>query len=468
MAVETHGALHERGVVVWRNLDVVLVLIAMVPALALGAPALGYLIGAGGWILQRLVAATDQRWLRRVNEPIRQLGASLGEAFARIWLLAGAIVLAAVVGSRRDALDGRAGDLRGVLRGLRDQADDRSVAGVAEEGRPVTMTEERPPATPTSEAGPPTPTPEARRGLRGWWSGLTSAKQIGYAVGAVYLLGLIGFIIGFGFSGHKNTTFSIIDAYHVTTWVHLFGPINFNKGVLYLLLTAGITIGIMWGVARTMRVRPTSRVQTAVEWLYDLSQRLTRDTMDEQMTRKWFPLVCTLFVFILVTNLIGYIPLPINTADKMNIAGAHIPSFQIYAVDTNVAIPFILSLGVFIAYNVEGVRAHGYIGYLKSLIPEGVHGPMVLLLFPLELISQVLRLLSLTIRLWANLLAGHLLIDFMAGGLAVLLGLQVLGFFTLPLGIALFLFEAVLIAGLQAFIFAILTAIYIGGAVGHH
>jgi F-type H+-transporting ATPase subunit a len=123
---------------------------------------------------------------------------------------------------------------------------------------------------------------------------------------------------------------------------------------------------------------------------------------------------------------------------------------------------------VFIAYNVEGVRAHGFIGYLKSLIPEGVQGPMVLLLFPLELISQVLRLLSLTIRLWANLLAGHLLIDFMAGGLAVLLGLQVLGFFTLPLGIALFLFEAVLIAGLQAFIFAILTAIYIGGAVGHH
>ncbi len=331
----------------------------------------------------------------------------------------------------------------------------------------MTMTEERRPATSTEEVGPTTSTKE-RRSISAWWSSLTSAKQIGYAVGAVYLLGLIGFIVGFGFHGHKNTTFSIIDAYHVTTWVHLFGPINFNKGVLYLLLTAGITIGIMWGVARSMRVRPTSRVQTAVEWLYDLSLRLTRDTMDERMTRRWFPLVCTLFVFILVTNLIGYLPLPINTAVKMNIGGVHIPSFQIYAVDTNVAIPFILSLGVFIAYNVEGVRAHGFIGYLKSLIPEGVQGPMVLLLFPLELISQVLRLLSLTIRLWANLLAGHLLIDFMAGGLAVLLGLQVLGFFTLPLGIALFLFEAVLIAGLQAFIFAILTAIYIGGAVGHH
>ncbi len=103
MAVEAHGAFHARGVVL-RNLDVVLVLIVMIPAIALGAPVLGYVIGAAGWILQRLIAATDQRWLRRVSEPIKQLGANLGEAFARIWLLAGAIVVAAVVGTRQDAL----------------------------------------------------------------------------------------------------------------------------------------------------------------------------------------------------------------------------------------------------------------------------------------------------------------------------------------------------------------------------
>jgi hypothetical protein len=104
LAVEAHDASHARGEVVWRNLDVVLVLIVMVPAIALGAPTLGYLIGAGGWILQRVVAATDQRWLRRVREPVKQLGANLGEAFARIWLLAGAIVVSSVVGSREDAL----------------------------------------------------------------------------------------------------------------------------------------------------------------------------------------------------------------------------------------------------------------------------------------------------------------------------------------------------------------------------
>jgi len=125
----------------------------------------------------------------------------------------------------------------------------------------------------------------------------------------------------------------------------------------------------------------------------------------------------------------------------------------------------VLALGVFVAYNVEGVRVHGPIGYIKSLIPAGVGGVMSVLIFPLEMLSNfVLRPLSLTIRLWANLLAGHLLIDFMAGNLAVLLGLQLLGWFTLPLGVIIYLFEAVLIAGLQAFIFAILTAIYLGGA----
>ena len=111
---------------------------------------------------------------------------------------------------------------------------------------------------------------------------------------------------------------------------------------------------------------------------------------------------------------------------------------------------------------------HGFSGYLKSLIPSGVAGGMVLFLFPLEIVSHFLRLLSLTIRLWANLLAGHLLIDFMAGDMAVLLGLPAVGWFTLPLGVAIYLFECVLIAGLQAFIFAILTAIYLGGAVGSH
>jgi F-type H+-transporting ATPase subunit a len=290
-------------------------------------------------------------------------------------------------------------------------------------------------------------------------------RKIAYSIAFIYLLGLIGFAVAFGVKGHKNESFKVIDAFHLETWFHIAGPLNFDKGVLYLLLASALTLGIMMYVARHMRKRP-GRLQVAVEAGYDLMAQVTRDNMDEKMTKKWFPFIFTLFVFILVSNLIGYIPLPVDSSETFRLFGVNIPSFQIYAAVTNVAVPLVLTLCVFVAYNIEGLRArHGVVRYLKSLIPAGVKGPMLILIFPLELVSNfVLRPLSLTIRLWANLLAGHLLIDFMAGNLAVLLGLQVLGWFTLPLGVIIFLFEAVLIAGLQAFIFAILTAIYLGGA----
>jgi F-type H+-transporting ATPase subunit a len=124
---------------------------------------------------------------------------------------------------------------------------------------------------------------------------------------------------------------------------------------------------------------------------------------------------------------------------------------------------------VWLSYNIEGIRAKGFIGYLKGLVPAGVSGPLVLLIFPLEIFSNIMRLLSLSVRLFANILAGHLIILFMAGALAVLLGIAGLGWITLPAGVALFLFEVGLVATLQAFIFATLTAIYLGGAVaeGH-
>src|SRR5207248_9694122 len=176
------------------------------------------------------------------------------------------------------------------------------------------------------------------------------------------------------------------------------GPLDFNKGVLYLLLTTAITVGILVWAARRMTTRP-NRVQTAVELLYDMIRKLTRDNMDERMARKWFPLVFTLFVFIAVTNLLGYIPLPINSAEPISVGGVQFPSFQIYAADTNVAVPLILALGVFLAYNFEGLRAKGLIGYVKSLVPSGVGGGMLLFMYPLEILSHFLRLLSLTVRL---------------------------------------------------------------------
>lgn len=87
-----------------RYLDVVLVVLATPVALSFGAPVLGYTIGAGAWVLQRILAEVDRRWVRKATEPRTQLGLNLFEAFGRIWLLAGAIVIAGVAGGRADGL----------------------------------------------------------------------------------------------------------------------------------------------------------------------------------------------------------------------------------------------------------------------------------------------------------------------------------------------------------------------------
>jgi hypothetical protein len=87
-----------------RYLDVVLLAIATPIALALGAPALGFAIGAGAWVAQRILAEADRRWIRNTKTPRTQLGLNLFEAFGRIWLLAGAIVLSGIIGGRADGL----------------------------------------------------------------------------------------------------------------------------------------------------------------------------------------------------------------------------------------------------------------------------------------------------------------------------------------------------------------------------
>ncbi len=301
--------------------------------------------------------------------------------------------------------------------------------------------------------------------------GMSQGRKILYGGLAAWLGGIVIFIILFGFKSHKaadvaSGVFSPTNEFKLDTWFQV-GPVAFNKGVLYLLLTVGITLGVMLYVAKRLQQRP-GRLQVAVEMFYDFTRRMSRENLDPQMERKYFPLIATIFVFILVSNLIGYIPLPVDSGESFKIFGAHIPSLQIYAADTNVAFPLVLALSVFVLFTYEGVRHHGPIGYLKGLLPSGVKGPIVPLIFGIELLSNFLRLISLTVRLWANLLAGHMLIAFMGGELGVLVGDQWVQWLLLPFGIAIFLFEAVLIAGLQAFIFSILTAIYLGSAVSSH
>jgi F-type H+-transporting ATPase subunit a len=291
-------------------------------------------------------------------------------------------------------------------------------------------------------------------------------RKVGIGLG-VWLGGTIALVVIAGFSGTRNTAFEPQNEFKLDTWVHL-GVFSINKAVMYLVIAATLTCISMIYIARRMQQRP-NRVQTAVEIVYRLMrENIAGGNMDERMAAKWFPFIGALFLFILFSNLIGYIPLPTNTEHQLHIGGLTIPSFSLYAATANLSVPLILALVVFIAYTTEGVRAKGPIGYLKSLIPAGVHGPMAGGIFVLEIISNLMRLMSLSIRLFANILAGHLIILFMAGALAVLLGVAWLGWITLPFGIALFAFEVGLVAALQAFIFATLTAIYLGGAVADH
>jgi F-type H+-transporting ATPase subunit a len=296
---------------------------------------------------------------------------------------------------------------------------------------------------------------------------MSATRKILLGIGGFYLFGILLLVAIYGFSSHKNNSFQIQNEFKLVNWVNL-GVLSINRAVLYLFLAAVATVATMLYISRRMHARP-NRVQTGVEVLFSLMRdNITRDNMPDAMARKWFPFLGTLFLFIWYSNLIGYIPLPSNSEQTFNLFGAHIPSFALYAATANISVPLVLALVVFVAFNWEGIRAQGPIGYLKSLVPAGVKGPMVILIGPLEVISTFMRLISLTVRLFANILAGHMIILFMAGGLGVILGLQVLGWFTLPFGIAVYLFELGLVATLQAFIFATLSAIYLSGAVTHH
>jgi F-type H+-transporting ATPase subunit a len=293
---------------------------------------------------------------------------------------------------------------------------------------------------------------------------VSARRKIFLGVGGFYVIALI-LLAAFVGSAGKNNEFKPQNEFKLVDWINLPGPLDFNKGVLYLLLATALTVGTMLYIANRMQARP-NRVQTAVEALYALMRdNITRGSMDDAMARKWFPFIGTLFLFIWFNNLIGYIPLPTNSLEKFDLFGAKIPAFAIYAATANISVPLVLALVVFVSYTIEGVRVKGAGGYMKSLIPSGVTGGMAAFIFVLEFLSNLMRLVSLSVRLFANILAGHLIILFMAGGLAVLLGIEALGWFTLPIAIALFLFEVGLVATLQAFIFATLSAIYLGGAV---
>jgi F-type H+-transporting ATPase subunit a len=298
---------------------------------------------------------------------------------------------------------------------------------------------------------------------------LTTKQKVLFGAGA-YLAVTILLLLIFGSEG-KNDEFKPQNEFKLEDWIPIhLGGINFsiNKAVLYLVITSALTIWVMTYIARRMQMKP-NRVQAAVEVAYDLTKNnITGGNMPSSYAIRWFPFIATLFFFIAFSNLLGYLPLPTNSEETINIFGIEFPAFAIYAATANISFPLVLTLVVWFSYHIEGVREKGAFGYLKSFLPAGLESMNPIgkgLIFVIELLSHFMRLVSLSVRLFANILAGHLLLLFMGGGLAVLLGLAALGALTFPLAFVFFVLEVGLIATLQAFIFATLSAIYIGGAV---
>jgi F-type H+-transporting ATPase subunit a len=257
--------------------------------------------------------------------------------------------------------------------------------------------------------------------------------------------------------GHFDPT----KEFELHDWVPIHvGPLNLsiNRAVVYLLIGSALTI--LFGIT-FMRARFSAapdRRQTFGELVYEIAQtQVAEQGLPSKAIGRWFPYVASLMLFIFVVNLLGFIPLPL-TGETWH----HIPVWGIYAATSSLSVTLALALMTFVFTHIEGVRWNGAVRYFKSWIPEAPK-PLLALIVPLEVLGQFMRLISLSVRLFANMLAGHILILTFIGLMFILQSLLL--FPVVIFATAFYLFEVVIVVGIQAFIFAALSAIYIGSAI---
>jgi F-type H+-transporting ATPase subunit a len=268
-------------------------------------------------------------------------------------------------------------------------------------------------------------------------------------------------------TGEEETKFDPSHEWDLKTWGPelKIGPLDMsiNKAVAYLLLGMIVTcvIGIVF-----MRVkvgRGPDRRQALGEQIYEIAQvQVAEQGLPTKAIGRWFPYVATLMLFIWVVNMLGFIPLPLSD-ERWEIGGVEVPTLAIFAATSTLSVTLALALMTFVFTHVEGIRANGAVAYFKSWIPE-VPKAMLPLIIPLEILGQFMRLISLSVRLYANMLAGHMLILTFIGLIFVLENV-VLAVVAVPAATAFYLFEVVIVVSIQAYIFAALSAIYIGSAI---
>jgi len=268
-------------------------------------------------------------------------------------------------------------------------------------------------------------------------------------------------------SGDEETKFDPSEEWNLHTWGPelKIGPIDMsiNKAVAYLML--GTVCSILIGIV-LMRVKPgrgPNRRQALGETIYEVAQvQVAEQGLPTKAIGRWFPYVATLMVFIWTINILGFIPLPLSD-ERWHVGGISIPTFAIFAATSTLSVTLALALMTWVFTHIEGIRENGTWAYFKSWIPD-VPKAMLPLIIPLEILGQFMRLISLSIRLYANMLAGHMLILTFIGLIFVLENVF-LAVIAVPAATAFYLFEVVIVVSIQAYIFAALSAIYIGSAI---
>jgi F-type H+-transporting ATPase subunit a len=242
--------------------------------------------------------------------------------------------------------------------------------------------------------------------------------------------------------------------------IHL-GPLNLSvtKAVAYLMIGTLLTIALGLFTMRSRLARLPGRRQTVGEAIYEIAQtQVAEQGLPSKAIGRWFPYVSTIMIFIWVVNMLGFIPLPL-TGERWH----GVPTWGIYAATSSLSVTLALALLTFVFTHFEGIRWNGPVRYFKSWIPEAPTA-LLALIVPLEILGQFMRLISLSVRLFANMLAGHILILTFIG-LMFILQSVVLAVFVVPIAGIFYVFEVAIVVSIQAFIFAALSAIYIGSAI---
>ena len=270
------------------------------------------------------------------------------------------------------------------------------------------------------------------------------------------LVGLAAVVGLFLIPGGHSQTVQVANEFQLEPLIKLpaIGPVNLSvtKAVVYLWVATAVLVAVALLIARTLKQQP-GRFQALLELLYSLARDgIVRSTMTSGADT-WFPYVGAAFFFVLVTNLLGLIPLPLGDHHQLSF----------YAATGNLNVTISLALLTFIFTHYAGIRKKGAIGYFRGwAIPSA---PPVLrqLIFVMHIISEIFRIVSLSVRLFANMLAGHAILAVFFAMALLFQSYLIAG--VLQIGSAtLYLFE-IFIAFIQAFIFAILSAVYIGGAL---